>query len=633
MIDRHVVIEKGRTALYMQCNRDGRFIDDPAVSIYKFLQAHLTEYEFDPRLRRSKIVYYYFKYDKATGILHLPVNILPQLTIFLDNYRVSYTIVDVPANDAADIHIVNIGEFEDRDYQATAIEFLSNDKPMKALELQTGCLVGDSVISYYYDWDEQHIRLEDLYLSRENLSNTGIKSLNERHFQINGIEEVLYSGIKSVYKMTLLNGAYLVGTFDHQIKTFDGWIKLGDTLDRYVVVDNGHSVFPAFCKCISIDYIGERDTYDIRCNEPYSNFVANGIVAHNSGKTYSAVRAIYEVKKRALVIVPASLINQWYDAMFSMVEAKVDIIRGGKSIMDIIKLDYAIDSDILLASISTLQDYACGAKSYDPFPSFREFIKGLQVGFKITDECHLNFHANTMIDIQSDIKYNAYLSATHMRSKSSNRIFQKVYPPEIRFAGKAYEKYVRITEYQYALGYINEKYIQTQRGYSQAKYEKLLMRSPQKLDDLFERVFYSVIEEYYISKKKPGQKLLIIVGRREFAELTTEWIIATYPDLKACCFLYETPDEELETAEVIVSTVGSCATGRDVKNLKSMILFTSFSSEQLVLQSLGRLRKLPGETPEFVNLVNTQIGAHQRHANVKRPIYNHVGASFTIVQS
>ena len=632
MIDRHVVIERGRTALYMQCNRDGRFVNDPAISIYKFLQTHLTEYEFDPRLRISKIVYYYFKYDRATGILHLPVNILPQLTIYLDNYRVKYTIVDIPANEAADINIVNIGEFEDRDYQATAIEFLSNNKPMKALELQTGCLVGETDISYYWELDERKITLKDLYQWSNN-TEVNIKSFNERHFQANVIEEVIYSGIKSVYKMTLLNGKYIIGTFDHQIKTFDGWINLGDTLDRYVMVDNGHSIFPAFCKCVNIDYIGEQDTYDIRCKGSLCNFVANDIVVHNSGKTYSAVRAICEVKKRALVIVPASLINQWYDAMFSMVEAKVDILRGGKSIMDIIKSKYLIDSDILLASISTLQDYACGSKSYDSFPDFRSFIKGLRVGFKITDECHLNFHANTMIDIQSDIKYNAYLSATHMRSKSSNRIFQKVYPPDIRFAGKAYEKYVRITEYQYALGFINEKYIQTQRGYSQAKYEKLLMRSPQKIDDLFERVFYRVIEEYYISKKRHGQKLLIIVGRREFAELLTEWIKATYPDFESCCFLYETPDEELETAEVIVSTVGSCATGRDVKNLKSMILFTSFSSEQLVLQSLGRLRKLPDDTPEFVNLVNTQIGAHQRHANVKRPIYNQVGASFTIVQS
>ena len=65
--------------------------------------------------------------------------------------------------------------------------------------------------------------------------------------------------------------------------------------------------------------------------------------------------------------------------------------------------------------------------------------------------------------------------------------------------------------------------------------------------------------------------------------------------------------------------------------IKSLLEYVS--SEQLVLQSLGRLRKLPDDTPEFVNLVNTQIGAHQRHANVKRPIYNHVGASFTIVQS
>lgn len=38
-------------------------------------------------------------------------------------------------------------------------------------------------------------------------------------------------------------------------------------------------------KIISIQHLGERDTYDIVCKDPYHNFIANGFVVHNSGKT------------------------------------------------------------------------------------------------------------------------------------------------------------------------------------------------------------------------------------------------------------------------------------------------------------------------------------------------------------
>jgi len=45
---------------------------------------------------------------------------------------------------------------------------------------------------------------------------------------------------------------------------------------------------PATAKVVSITPAGECMTYDVRCPKPYHNFVANGIVVHNSGKTVMA---------------------------------------------------------------------------------------------------------------------------------------------------------------------------------------------------------------------------------------------------------------------------------------------------------------------------------------------------------
>lgn len=38
-------------------------------------------------------------------------------------------------------------------------------------------------------------------------------------------------------------------------------------------------------KIVSIEEVGERATYDIKCYAPYNNYIANGFVTHNSGKT------------------------------------------------------------------------------------------------------------------------------------------------------------------------------------------------------------------------------------------------------------------------------------------------------------------------------------------------------------
>ena len=40
---------------------------------------------------------------------------------------------------------------------------------------------------------------------------------------------------------------------------------------------------------VSIEYFGDEATYDLVCADPHNNFVANGFVTHNSGKTYNMI--------------------------------------------------------------------------------------------------------------------------------------------------------------------------------------------------------------------------------------------------------------------------------------------------------------------------------------------------------
>jgi hypothetical protein len=50
----------------------------------------------------------------------------------------------------------------------------------------------------------------------------------------------------------------------------------------------GHGI-PEYSKVVSVISVGKEMTYDIVCEEPHRNFVANGIVVHNCGKTFMAL--------------------------------------------------------------------------------------------------------------------------------------------------------------------------------------------------------------------------------------------------------------------------------------------------------------------------------------------------------
>jgi len=49
---------------------------------------------------------------------------------------------------------------------------------------------------------------------------------------------------------------------------------------------------PEYSKIESIKEVGDKMTYDIQCEAPFHNFVANGMVIHNSGKTSTLTRKI-----------------------------------------------------------------------------------------------------------------------------------------------------------------------------------------------------------------------------------------------------------------------------------------------------------------------------------------------------
>jgi len=116
-------------------------------------------------------------------------------------------------------------------------------------------------------------------------------------------------------------------------------------------------------KIISITKIGIEDVYDIQMKSPNHNFITNGIVVHNCGKTYQSLIwcAIHKEIRPIIVICPASVKLNWKkEALVIMPKAKIRIIEKEKpSDEDIYDLKhnqydiFIINYDILGIQIKT----------------------------------------------------------------------------------------------------------------------------------------------------------------------------------------------------------------------------------------------------------------------------------------
>ena len=138
-----------------------------------------------------------------------------------------------------------------------------------------------------------------------------VPSINE-HDRIfhNIVANVVKCGVKPCYKVVTEKGFVIKTTKEHKFYIGNGKYKplkkifIGDTI---YVHNNTHSkekkekdiiddlefiknqYYMSFVavkdKIKSIEYIGEKMTYDIKCYAPHNNYIANNFVVHNSGKT------------------------------------------------------------------------------------------------------------------------------------------------------------------------------------------------------------------------------------------------------------------------------------------------------------------------------------------------------------
>lgn len=205
-----------------------------------------------------------------------------------------------------------------RPFQKIAVDYALQAKKLFIAD-DMGCVSGDTLVTIKRSGKVKMMSIENLYKSFSGLQihfmnfDTCYYICNKKGNRIDysRIIDVIYSGIKPVYKLTLKNGNSIKLTEDHEILTKNGYFSLGciRTYDE-ICIDNFKKI--DYCEIQEIEYIGEEPTYDIKVESPNNNFIGNGIVVHNCGKTIEALATFQASNsKKCLIVCPSSVKYNW----------------------------------------------------------------------------------------------------------------------------------------------------------------------------------------------------------------------------------------------------------------------------------------------------------------------------------
>lgn len=233
-------------------------------------------------------------------------------------------------------------------HQLEAVEFFD---PLDDgnLFFEMGCVAGDTEIFVNRSGASKRMTIAEAYNKATTWRNKfgEIPTIKTRSFLgdrigLNNIVDIKYSGLKNVIKVTLKERSITL-TPDHEVMTDVGFIEAGKlSIGSKVMVDSNPKAVKvgtiSFSEVINIETIPEPiDTYDIICEDPHRNFVANGIVVHNCGKTGTAILTYRNWNRkenrmmRCLVLCPSVVIHNWKDEfrMFSHIPpSKVHTLIG-----------------------------------------------------------------------------------------------------------------------------------------------------------------------------------------------------------------------------------------------------------------------------------------------------------------
>ena len=368
-----------------------------------------------------------------------------------------------------------------------------------------------------------------------------------------------------------------------------------------------------------IDYISDslydpRNEFQEECIKflkgPEHQLALNA--ATGLGKTFCVCYAINTLRIKALIITPnEGLKQQWIQTFHKMIGYRSNrlINIAGSNIIEAIMDDCVNEADIYFVNHQTLRSYLSQTNGYQ----LHQFFKKLKVGIKVYDESHMEFANILLIDFFSNTERTWYLTATFDRSdKTESQCFKRAFNSVITYGELQSEQVVR-KHVIYHIVNINSRISTKDRarllgypGFTAAKYGRYAF-----FDDPNETAYNAILEILKKIKDVEG-KTIIFVPLIEAVDTIVQKLKRDYQEKSVGAYHSKMSKDEKDDTErkkdIIVSTIKSCGTGKDIKGLRNVICLEPVASKVVTQQMIGRLRPYaPDKNTYYWDVVDRSI--------------------------
>ncbi len=359
-------------------------------------------------------------------------------------------------------------------------------------------------------------------------------------------------------------------------------------------------------------------------------------IATGLGKGMISLASVAEIGQRILVVVLPKYTEKWAEEInekLTIDKREIMIIEGSKNLRNLImaaKEDKNCVPKATIISLPTLQSFY---KQYEEDRNVysdmgiipEDLCKDLGIGSVVIDETHEHLHGVFRFMCYTHVPKIVALSGTVISDDSFiEKIHKILFPKEIRFDKIKMKKYIQVFPISYVFrDWLGSKIRTTEfgsRNYSQIAFEKSIMRRPDLLNNYFKLIF-EIASIGYLSKYQKGDKLAIYAGSIAMCTAITEFMKQKLPHLDIRRYAEADPYENVIESDIRVTTIGSAGTAIDIPQLTTVIMTHNVNAPVPNLQSLGRLREIPGRDVKYFYMYSTEIQKHVDYHQRRKQLF------------
>lgn len=320
------------------------------------------------------------------------------------------------------------------------------------------------------------------------------------------------------------------------------------------------------------------------------------------GKTFCVAYSSTKLKLKTLIITPnEGLKQQWISTYHKMFDYRPSELMNiaGSNIINAIMEDMVEPAEVYFVNHQTLRSYLTSNNGY----MLHKFFKKLNIGIKVYDESHMEFANILLIDFFSNTDRTWYLTATFDRSdKTESRCFKTAFN-SVSGYGETQSAEVIDKHVIYHVVNINSRISPKDRakvigyqGMSSISYGKYAF-----LTDENDTAYKTILNILNKLDNIEG-KILIFIPLIEAVDEVVKKLKKDYPNKTVGAFHSKLSKEDKESSEkkdIIVSTIKSTGTGKDIAGLRAVICAEPIASKVVTEQMIGRLRPYAKDKDTF----------------------------------